>query len=181
MIGLGGVFNTRIQRLAATADALGSSDLSQMFAWYDKALAQARQDGDAFMEHMANFSLAGAYYLQGAAYRFTDDAVNAVASFEAALQYLDPAEQYFATTGRQRELAQVYLLRGNINKQQAETVSAQGDRAKAQALYGEAQKYYQRCIDQAARAPDDRLVTDTIVRDFCEPLLQKVTAAMSSP
>jgi tetratricopeptide (TPR) repeat protein len=181
MIGLGGVYNTRIQRLTTTADALGSSDLSSMFAWYEKALAQARQDGDAFMEHMANFSLAGAYYLQGAAYRFNNDPVNAVASFEAALQYLDPAEQYFAATQRQREAAQVYLLRGNINKQQAETLNAQGDRVKARALYGEAQKYYQRCIDQAARTPDDRLVTETIVRDFCEPLLQNVTAAMSAP
>jgi tetratricopeptide (TPR) repeat protein len=181
MIGLGSVFNTRIQRLAATADALGSSDLSQMFAWYDKALVQARQDGDAFMEQMANFSLAGAYYLQGAAYRFSDDAANAVASFEAALQYLDPAEQYFATTGRQRELAQVYLLRGNTYKQQAETVSARGNRTEAQALYGQAQQDYQRCLGQAARAPDDRLVTETIVRDFCQPLLQQVTTAMSSP
>jgi tetratricopeptide (TPR) repeat protein len=152
-----------------------------MFAWYDKALTQARQDGDAFMEHMANFSLAGAYYLQGAAYRFKGDAANAIASFEEATRKIDPAEQYFATTERQRELAQVYLLRGNINKQQAETVSTQGDRAGALALYGEAQKYYQRCIDQAARSPDDRLVTDTIVRDFCKPLLQKVTAAMSAP
>jgi tetratricopeptide (TPR) repeat protein len=181
MIGLGGVFNTRIQRLNATADALGSSDLSEMFAWYDKALAQARQDGDAFMEHMANFSLAGAYYLQGGAYRFKGDPENAIVSFEAALQYLDPAEQYFATTSRQRELAQVYLLRANINKQQAETVSAQGDRTKAQTLYGEARTYYQRCIDQAQRAPDDRLVTETIVREFCEPLLEKVTAEMKTP
>jgi tetratricopeptide (TPR) repeat protein len=181
MIGLGGVFNTRIQRLNSTADALGSSDLSNMFTWYDKALAQARQDGDAFMEHMSNFSLAGAYYLQGAAYRFKGDAANAIASFEAALRYLDPAEQYFNADGRQRELTQVYLLRGNVNKQHAETASEQGDRAGALALYGEAQKYYQRCIDQAARVPDDRLVTDTIVRDFCQPLLQAVTAAADSP
>jgi tetratricopeptide (TPR) repeat protein len=181
MIGLGGVFNTRIQRLTATADALGTSDLGDMFAWYKKALKQAQQDGDAFMEHMANFSLAGAYYLQGAAYRFKGVPADAIASFEAALQYLDPAEQYFVTAGRQRELAQVYLLRGNTNKQRAETVSAQGDRAGAQTLYNEAQKYYQRCIDQAARAPDDRLVTETIVRDFCEPLLQKVKAALSAP
>jgi tetratricopeptide (TPR) repeat protein len=181
MIGLGGVFNTRIQRLTATADALGSSDLSNMFAWYDKALAQARQAGDAFMEHMANFSLGGAYYLQGAAYRFAGDPASALASLDAALRHLAPAEQYFSATERQRELAQVYLLRGNIHKQQAETVSAQNNRTEAQALYGAAQEYYQHCIDQAARAPDDRLVTDTIVRDFCEPLLQKVTEAMSSP
>jgi tetratricopeptide (TPR) repeat protein len=181
MIGLGGVFNTRIQRLSATADALASSDLSNMFAWYDKALAQARQDGDAFMEHMANFSLAGAFYLQGAAYRFADEAANAVASFKEALQYLDPAEQFFATTGRQRELAQVYLLRGNIYKQHAETISAEGDRAEVESLYGQAQQAYQRCLDQAERAPNDRLVTDTIVRDFCQPLLQQVTTALNSP
>jgi tetratricopeptide (TPR) repeat protein len=181
MIGLGGVFNTRIQRLNTTADALGSSDLSEMFAWYDKALAQARLDGDVFMEHMANFSLAGAYYLQGAAYRFKGDPENAVASFVAAIQSLDPAEQYFAANQRQREATQVYLLRGNINKQRAETVSAQGDRAQAQTLYGEAQKYYQRCIDQAERVPNDRFVTDTIVRDFCRPLLQQVTTALNTP
>ncbi len=181
MIGLGGVFNTRIQRLTKTADALGTSDMGDMFSWYEKALKQARQDGDAFMEHMANFSLAGAYYLQGAAYRFKGVPGDAIASFEAALQYLDPAEQYFVATQRQRELAQVYLLRGNINKQHAEMVGAQGDRAGAQALYNEAQKYYQRCIDQAARSPDDRFVTETIVRDFCEPFLQNVKAALSTP
>jgi tetratricopeptide (TPR) repeat protein len=181
MIGLGGVFTSRIQRLASTAEALGSSDLSSMFAWYEKALEQARQDGDAFMEQMANFSLAGAFYLQGAAYRFKNDPVNAIASFKAALQHLAPAEQYFAETGRQRELTQVYLLRGNIHKQQAETAAAEGDRAQVRALYEEARDYYQRCIDQAARAPDDRMVTDTIVRDFCKPLLQKVTEAMSAP
>lgn len=181
MIGLGGVFNTRIQRLDATAKALGSSDLSEMFAWYDKALAQARQDGDAFMEQMANFSLAGAYYLQGVAFRFSGETANAVASFAAAVQHLDPAEQYFADTARQRELAQVYLLQGNIYKQHAETVSAGGDQVEAQTLYGQAQQAYQRCLDQAERAPDDRLVTDTIVRDFCRPLLQQVTSALNSP
>jgi tetratricopeptide (TPR) repeat protein len=181
MIGLGSVFNTRIQRLTSTVDALGSSDLIDMFAWYEKALAQAQQDGDAFMEHMANFSLAGAYYLQGAAYRFHGDAADALGSFAEAARKLDLAEQYFAATGRQRELAQVYLLRGNVNKQQAEMVSAQGDQAGARALYGEAQRDYQRCIDLAARAPDDRLVTETIVRDFCEPLLREVTAALGAP
>ncbi len=180
MIGLGSVFNTRIQRLPNTSAALGSADLSEMFTWYEKALAQARQDGDAFMEHMANFSLAGAYYLQGAAYRFNGDAANAVASFSAAHQYLDPAAQYFSTTSRQRELAQVYLLQGNLYKQQAETIAGT-DRSQAQTLFKQAQQAYQHCSDQAARAPDDRLVTETIVRDYCQPLLKQVTTIIGAP
>ena len=143
-----------------------------MFDLYDRALAQAQQAGDKFVENLALFSQAGAYYLQGVAYRYNDDPANAVASFQTASDLNKQAADYFESANRTRELAQVYLLQGAVHKQQAETIGAQGDRAGAKPVYEEAQQYYQSCIDQKARAPQDRVLVEVIVTARCEPGLQ---------
>jgi tetratricopeptide (TPR) repeat protein len=127
------------------------------------------------------FSQAGAYYLQGAAYRFNDDPAKAVASFQAANDLNKTAADYFDGASRTRELAQVYLLQGAVHKQHAETIGAQGDRAGAKAASEEAQSYYQSCIDQKARAPQDRVLAEVIVTARCEPGLQAVRSALTQP
>jgi tetratricopeptide (TPR) repeat protein len=165
MLGLGDVSNLQIQCLPKTAEALNSPDLSEMFSRYQQALDRAQADRDLFMQNLAFFSQAGAYYLQGVAYRFNRDTASAEASFDKALELLAAPEEFFQTAGHQRELAQVYLLRGVVNKQHAETLIAQGDRAGARSHYAAAQQDYQRCVDQQARASDDQVLGDLIVRD----------------
>jgi tetratricopeptide (TPR) repeat protein len=181
MIGRGSVYAMRIQRLPAIASALDGGDLIAMFDWYQRALDQARQSGDTFVENLALFSQAGAYYLQGAAYRYSGDQAKAVASFQAANDLNETAASYFDTTNRPRELAQVYLLQGAIHKQYAETLGEQGDRAGAKPLYAEAQKYYQGCLDQKARAPQDRVLAEVIATARCEPGLNAVRSALEQP
>lgn len=181
MIGLGSVLSARLQRLDNITRALEMPDLGEMFAWYEKAEAQAQTDRDPFMERWANFNLAGAYYLQGAAYRFKGDAERATQSFEKALELNEQAEAYLSSSQRVRELAQVYLLQGAIRKQYAETLAAQGDRAGAQSQYQEAKKYYQACIDQSARVAGDVFLRDGIVQKICAPGLAAVQAALDQP
>ena len=181
LIGQGGVHAMRIQRLPKIATSLNGDDMIAMFDLYDRALAQAQQAGDKFVENLALFSQAGAYYLQGAAYRYNNDPTKAVASFQTANDLNTKAADYFESAKRTRELAQVYLLQGAVHKQQAETIGAQGDRAGAKAAYEEAQRYYQSCIDQKARAPQDRVLAEVIVTARCEPGLQAVRSALASP
>jgi tetratricopeptide (TPR) repeat protein len=181
MIGRGSVYTMRIQRLQSIATALNGDDLIAMFDWYQQALDQARRSGDKFVENLATFSQAGAYYLQGAAYRYSGDRAKAATSFQKASELNEPVADYFDTADRPRELAQVYLLQGAIHKQYAETVAGQGDRAGAKPLYEEAQKYYQSCIDQTARAPQDHVLTEVIVTARCEPGLQAVRSALEQP
>jgi tetratricopeptide (TPR) repeat protein len=181
LIGQGSVRAMRLQRLPKIATALNSDDMIAMFDLYDRALTQARQSGDKFVENLALFSQAGAYYLQGAAYRFNADPAQAVASFQAASDLNQTAAGYFDAANRTRELAQVYLLQGAVYKQRAETIGAEGDRAGAKPLYEEAQRYYQSCIDQKARAPQDRVLAEVIVTARCEPGLQAVRSALAQP
>ena len=181
LIGQGSVHAMRIQRVPKIATALNGDDMIAMFDLYDRALAQAQQVGDKFVENLALFSQAGAYYLQGVAYRYTEDPANAVASFRTASDLNKQAADYFESANRTRELAQVYLLQGAVHKQQAETIGAQGDRVSAKAVYEEAQKYYQSCIDQKARVPQDRVLAEVIVTARCEPGLQAVQAALAQP
>jgi tetratricopeptide (TPR) repeat protein len=181
MLGLGDVSNLQIQCLPKTVEALGSPDLGEMFTRYEQASDRARADQDRFMQSLAAFSQAGAYYLQGVAYRFSDEIANATASYEKAIGLLGEPEAYFGSTGRQRELAQTYLLQAVVNKQYAETLTAQGDGGGAQALYAAAQQAFQRCIDQQARAPDDQILSDLIVRDRCQPGLAAVSKALQQP
>ncbi len=181
MIGLGDVSNLRIQCLTSTAEALTLPELSEMFARYEQALDRAQAARAPFMQNLATFSLAGAAYLQGAAYRFAQEVAKATASFDKAIELLESIESYFDTAQHQRELAQVYLLRGAVNKQYAETLKEQGDRAGARSRYEEAQRYYQRCVDQKSRAPEDRVLTDVIVHDRCQPGLEAVTEALKLP
>ena len=107
--------------------------------------------------------------------------LNAAASFQKASDLNETAADYFDTANRPRELAQVYLLQGAIHKQYAETVAGQGDRAGAKPLYEEAQKYYQSCIDQKARAPQDHVLAEVIVTARCEPGLKAVRSALEQP
>lgn len=100
MIGLGSVLSARLQRLDNITRALEMPDLGEMFAWYEKAEAQAQADRDPFMERWANFNLAGAYYLQGAAYRFKGDAEGATQSFEKALELNEQAVAHFSQPAR---------------------------------------------------------------------------------
>jgi tetratricopeptide (TPR) repeat protein len=181
LIGLGSVHAMRIQRLPSIATALDGDDMIAMFDLYDRALLQSQQAGDKFVENLALFSQAGAYYLQGAAYRYQNDPANAVASFQKASDLNRTAADYFEAANRTRELAQVYLLQGAVHKQQAETIGAQGDRAGAKPVYEEAQKFYQSCIDQKARAPQDRVLAEVIVTAKCEPGLQAVRSALEQP
>jgi tetratricopeptide (TPR) repeat protein len=179
MLGLGDVSNLQIQCLPRTAEALNSPELSEMFNWYQRAFDQAQTDRDPFMQNLAAFSQAGAYYLQGVANRFSGETANATASFDKAIELLAEPETYFGDTGRQRELAQTYLLQAVVNKQYAETLLAQADQAGARSKYEAAQQDYQRCVDQQARAPDDQILSDLIVRDRCQPGLAAVTAALT--
>jgi len=181
MIGLGDVSNMQIQCLPKTAEALNSPQLSEMFNWYQQALDQAQAAGDRYMQNLATFSLAGAYYLQGAAYRFNSDMDNAAASFAEAIGLLAAPEEFFSADEHPRQLAQVYLLRGAVNKQYAETLLARGDQAEARSRYIAAQQDYQRCVDQQARLPDDQILADLMVRDRCQPGLAAVTQALEQP
>lgn len=181
MIGRGSVYSMRIQRLPAIAGALDGDDMIAMFDWYQQALDQTQRSGDKFVENLALFSQAGAYYLRGAAYRYSNDPVNAAAMFQTASDLNVAVANYFDTVNRPRELAQVYLLQGAIHKQYAETVAGQGDRAGAKPLYEAAQKYYQSCIDQKVRAPQDHVLADVIVTAHCEPGLKAVRSALEQP
>jgi tetratricopeptide (TPR) repeat protein len=181
MIGLGSVLSARLQRLDTITTALELPDLGDMFAWYEKAVAQAQADRDPFMENWANFNLAGAYYLQGVAYRFSGDAAQAIQSFEKAIELNAQAGAYLDANRRVRELAQVDLLLGAIHKQYAETLAAQNDRTGAASQYQESRKYYQACIDQGARAAQDVFLRDGIVQQFCVPGLAAVESALSGP
>jgi len=181
MIGLGSVLSARLQRLDTITKTLEMPELGDMFAWYEEAVAQAQADRDPFMENWANFNLAGAYYLQGAAYRFSGDAVKAIQSFEKAIELNALAETYLDANQRVRELAQVDLLQGAIRKQYAETLAAQNDRTGAASQYQESRKYYQACIDQGARAAEDVFLRDGIVQKFCVPGLAAVESALSKP
>jgi tetratricopeptide (TPR) repeat protein len=181
MIGLGSVLSARLQRLDTITKALQMPELGDMFAWYEEAVAQAQTDHDLFMENWADFNLAGAYYLQGAAYRFSGDAGKAIQSFEKAIELNAPAEAYLDANQRVRELAQVYLLQGAIRKQYAETLAVQNDRTGAASQYQESRKYYQACIDQGARAAEDLFLRDGIVQKFCVPGLAVVESALSKP
>jgi tetratricopeptide (TPR) repeat protein len=181
LIGLGSVHAMRIQRLPSIATALDGDDMIAMFDLYDRALLQTQQADDKFVENLALFSQAGAYYLQGAAYRYNNDPTKAVASFQMANDLNTKAADYFESANRTRELAQVYLLQGAVHKQLAETIGAQGNRAGAKPVYEEAQKYYQSCIDQKARAPQDRVVVEVIVTAKCEPGLQAVRSVLEQP
>jgi tetratricopeptide (TPR) repeat protein len=181
MLGLGDVSNLRIQCMSQTVEALNSPDLGEMFNRYEQALDRARADHDQFMQSLAVFSQAGAYYLQGVAYRFSDETANATASFDKAIELLAEPEAYFDSSGRQRELAQTYLLQAVVDKQYAETLAAQGDGGGAQAHYTAAQQAYQRCVDQQARSPEDQVLVDLIVRDRCQPGLTDVSEALQQP
>lgn len=181
MIGLGSVLSARLQRLDTITKALEMPELGDMFARYEDAVAQAQADRDPFMENWANFNLAGAYYLQGVAYRYSGDAGKAIQSFEKAIELNEQAGAYLDANKRVRELAQVYLLVGAIRKQYAETLAAQGDRSGSANQYQESHKYYQACIDQGARAPEDLFLRDGIVQKFCAPGLAAVESALSKP
>ena len=181
MLGLGDVSNLQIQCLPKTVEALNSPALSEMFNRYQQALDRAQADRDSFLQNLAAFSQAGAFYLQGVAYRFNAEIANATASFDQALDLLTAPEAFFSSTGRQRELAQTYLLRAVISKQYAETLTAQGDQNGARSHYTTAQQDYQRCADQQARAPEDQVLSDLIVRDRCQPGLAAVTTALQQP
>jgi tetratricopeptide (TPR) repeat protein len=178
MLGLGDASNLQIQCLPKTAEALNSPDLSEMFDRYQQALDRAQADQDHFLRNLAIFSQAGAYYLQGVAYRYSGETASATASFDKAIELLAAPEAYFGDTARQRELAQTYLLQAVVNKQYAETLLAQADQAGARSKYEAAQQDYQRCVDQQARAADDQILSDLIVRDRCQPGLAAVTAAL---
>jgi hypothetical protein len=181
MLGLGDASNLQIQCLPQTEEALNSPGLIEMFNRYQQAGDQAQTDRDPYLQSLAAFSQAGAYYLQGVAYRFSDEGANATASFEEALKLLAAPEAYFSTAERQRELAQTYLLQGAVNKQYAETLAAQTDGDAARSRYAAAQQAYQRCIDQQARAPEDQVLVDLIVRDRCQPGLALVNKALQQP
>ena len=181
MLGLGDVSNLQIQCMPQTVEALDSPGLGEMFNRYGQALDQARADRDQFMQGLAAFSEAGAYYLQGVAYRFNGETANATASFDKAIELLAEPEAYFGSTGRQRELAQTYLLQAVVNKQYAETLATQGDPGGARSHYAAAQQNFQRCVDQGARSPDDQVLVDLIVRDRCRPGLATVNEALQQP
>ena len=181
MLGLGDVSNLQIQCLPRTVDALNSSDLGEMFNRYEQALDRVQADGDQFMQSLASFSQAGAYYLQGVAYRFNGETANAIASFDRAIELLAEPTAYFDRIGRPRELAQTSLLQAVVNKQHAETLVAQGNEGGAQSHYAAAQQAYQRCVDQQARSPDDQILADLIVRDRCRPGLTTVNEVLQQP
>ncbi len=181
MIGLGSVLSARLQRLDTITKALEMPEFGDMFAWYEKAVAQARADRDPFMENWASFNLAGAYYLQGAAYRFSGNAGKAIQSFEKAVELNTQAEAYLDAYQRVRELAQVDLLQGAIRKQYAEALAAQNDRTGAASQYQDSRKYYQACIDQEARASEDVFLRDGIVQKYCVPGLAAVESALNEP
>jgi tetratricopeptide (TPR) repeat protein len=181
LIGRGSVHAMRIQRFPDIASALGGDNMIAMFDWYQQALDQARQSDNQFVENLALFSQAGAYYLQGAAFRYRNDPANAATSFQKASELNEAAANYFDAANRPRELAQVYLLQGAIHKQYAETVAGKGDRAGAKPLYEDARRYYQSCIDQKTRAPQDRVLAEVIVTARCEPGLAAVRSALEQP
>ena len=181
LLGLGDVSNLQIQCLPRTADALHSPELSEMFNRYQQALDQAQADHDPFMLNLAASSQAGAYYLQGVAYRFNNDAASATASFDKAIELLAAPQAFFGPTSHSRELAQIFSLRGAVNKQYAETLAAQGDRNGARAQYAAAQQDYQRCVDQQALSPEDQVLVELIVQGTCQPGLAAVSGELQSP
>ncbi len=176
-IGLGSALYVRLQRAPVISDTLGSPDLQRMLDEYNAAPGLARQAGDRLAELVGVLSQGIGEYHVGRASRPTDR-VAAQAAFARALDRVMASVQSLADLHQPRVLAQAQLALGAIYIQQAEIDLANNNQSAGKLNYQHAQQAFEACVAQAANSAD-RILVDLIVRNRCQPQLERVNQILS--
>ncbi|MBI5566402.1 MAG: hypothetical protein HY870_15995 [Chloroflexi bacterium] len=178
-IGLGSALYVRLQRVPVISDTLGSPDLQRMLDEYNAAPELARQAGDRLAELVGGLSQGIGEYHVGRATRPTDRAA-ARAAFAGAIERITSIIPALTDLRQPRVLAQAQLALGAIYIQQAEIDLESNAQAESKLNYQHAQQAFEACVAQAANSTD-RILIDLIVRDRCQPQLERVNQILSGP
>lgn len=176
-IGLGSALYVKLQRADPVSNTLSSPDLPRMLAIYDRAPELARAAGDRLAEQVGVYSQGLGLYQLGRAQRITDP-VAAQQLLTQAAERVSATLAPFAELKQPRLLAQAHLALGAIAVQQAEILIAQGNRSEGETAYRRARDAYQACVDQGPTTTD-RILIDLIIRDRCQPQLDRVTQILA--
>ncbi len=176
-IGLGNFYHEKAQRLVVQQN-LDPAGLEQVFSNVEQAIAEYRSALDSALQPPANkrleitarLALGGANRLKGQAYLRQGENDAAVSQFDLAIQEAESAQRLIGETDY-RDLGLVYQGMGTAYQLKAHTRFAQGNREEGRALYEEAVRIYQQCIELADAQPFDWFLQQ-IKTDACVPYKQ---------
>lgn len=177
---LGSVYQARAAETEDFAARLGEPGaLQRAIELQTKAVDQAAGSGDATIEAVARTALALSQNLLCEAHLNLGSAAEAGSACDRAVQESDRAVSQLAGTPEYRILAQAYMAQGNAQFLRSFVDAGQQDMARSRERLDLAAEAYTRCIDQAALAPFDRILTEKIVAGVCEPAHEQVQARLS--
>jgi tetratricopeptide (TPR) repeat protein len=145
------------------------NDVEQAIDKYQKGLELAQEYHEPLIEIIARLALASAYRLEGEAYFWLQNDVEANRFFELAVEEISPVLEPLADAEQYRILAQAYLSLGAAYTQQAEILRRQEDVTGSRALYEKARAAYAGCIEQEKKAPEDDILRSAIIAESCRP------------
>jgi tetratricopeptide (TPR) repeat protein len=175
-VGLGDVYFLRAQRQQPPQLILETPDLKNAFDHYQNALKLAGQSSDAQAGILARISLGTAYYLWGGAYWHNNQYAEAHDSLDAAIKTIETTLAPLNEMNQYRLLGQAYLAQGAAYTMQARIWAEQNDQSQSVTFFEQARQAYQKCIDQGARAPGDKILTELVIGDKCKPNYDKAAA-----
>ncbi len=177
--GLGSAHFLRSQRVPPADRLAEPSDLATAITNYEEALALARAQANAQIEHLALLSLGTAYRLEGESYYLRSEFQPALTAFARAEDYLTQAVAYFDDGANYRLTAQGYQSLGLVHFQRADVLRRQEDAAGRLLELEAARTAFAACVAQAEAGSFDDLLRIRIVDESCRPLHQATDDALA--
>jgi hypothetical protein len=176
---LGSVYQMRAYQVEDFAAQLAEPhNLQRAIDLQTQAVDLATEDGEAVVEAVARTALALSQNLLCAAHLNLGDAGEAITACDRAAAESERAITSLAGTPEYRILAQAYLAQGNAQYLRSFLDAGQQDMAKSRERLDLAAAAYARCIDQVARAPFDKFLTEEVVPKACETRHEQVQARL---
>jgi tetratricopeptide (TPR) repeat protein len=177
--GLGSAHFLRAQRVEPAERLAEPSNLAAAIENYEEALALARAQDNAQIEHLALLSLGTAYRLEGESRYIRGEFEPALAAFARAEDHLAQALTYFTDGANYRLTAQGYQSLGLAHFQRADVLRQQGDAAGRLLELEAARTAFADCVAQAEAGGFDDLLRIRIVDQSCRPLHQATDDALA--
>ena len=148
-----------------------AENMDQAISAYKRAVEFAPQSSDtAWAEGAAPLALGMAYRLQGEAALVNGESYEeADRFFDMAIREMQSAVAPLAEANEHRLLGQLYLDLAGAYTGKAAIRYGQGDTEGIRAFYNEAREAYMACEAQGPSAPDDKILTQKVIAEFCTP------------
>lgn len=159
-----------------------SQSLEHALVYYQRANQLVTAEEDPHVALVIDFALAEAQWQAGQLFYIKDAYDEAIPNMTALIEAINDGDDSLLSRAEaqrsDRLIAKAYEMSGLAYFQLADMLRIQNRLEERKTYLSNAEKFYEQCIAKADDAVLDRLITNEVVADFCQPQLEAVQQAL---